>query len=274
MQDTRSKCSGSAFDDAGIATPELLAHPKVCKSPLCTRDALYGGRTEAMRLHYKAREGETIQYVDVMSLYPFVCKTGKFPVGHPVVHVGDACKDKEACLGKEGLIKCTFVPPERLYHPVLPFRANQKLMFSLCRTCVLTSNTGECRHKTDEERALTGTWVIDEVRLAVQKGRILEIHEVYEYKVTRYDTETREGGLFAGYIDSFLKLNAEASGYTAWVRNPADEERYIESFWKSEGIRLDREAIKLNAAKRGLAKLCLNSMGGSSRRGTIERAPK
>ena len=83
------------FDDAGIATPEMLAHPTVCKSSLCTRDALYGGRTEAMRLHYKAREGETIQYVDVMSLYPHVCKNGKFPVGHPVVHVGDACKARK-----------------------------------------------------------------------------------------------------------------------------------------------------------------------------------
>ena len=41
---------------------------------------------------------------------------------------------------------------------------------------------GSATIKTDEERALTGTWVIDEVRLAVQKGyRILEIHEVYEY---------------------------------------------------------------------------------------------
>jgi len=35
----------------------------------------------------------------------------------------------------------------------------------------------------------------------------------------------------------------------------ADEKRYIESFWKSEGIRLDIEAIKPNAAIRGLAKL-------------------
>ena len=66
-----------------------------------------------MRLHYKAREGETIQYVDVMSLYPHVCKYGKFPVGHPVVDVGDACKDIQTCLGKEGLIKCTILPPQR-----------------------------------------------------------------------------------------------------------------------------------------------------------------
>jgi len=42
--------------------------PNSVQYPLRTRDALYGGRTEAMRLHYKAREGETIQEVDVMSL--------------------------------------------------------------------------------------------------------------------------------------------------------------------------------------------------------------
>ena len=58
---------------------------------------------------------------------------------------------------------------------------------------------------------------------------------MYEYNVSRYDPETREGGLFAGYIDTFLKLKAEAIGYPAWVRSPADEERYIESFCKSEG---------------------------------------
>jgi hypothetical protein len=41
------------------------------------------------------------------------------------------------------------------------------------------------------------------VWLAVEKGqRILDIHE---YNFTRYDPETREGGLFAGYIDNFFK---------------------------------------------------------------------
>jgi len=57
-----------AIDDAGIGTPEMLTHPTVYKSPPCTWDDLYGGRTEAMLLHYKAREGETIQYVNVMRL--------------------------------------------------------------------------------------------------------------------------------------------------------------------------------------------------------------
>jgi len=104
---------------------------------------------------------------------------------------------------------------------------------------------------------------MDEVRLAVKKGyRILEIYEIYEYEVTQYNPETGDGGLVVDYIKIFLKLKAEASGYPGWVRCPEDEEQYVESFWKNEGIRLDRESIKSNAAKRGLAKLCLNSMWG------------
>ena len=76
----------------------MLTHPIVEQSPLRTRDTLYGGRTEAMSLYRKARENKTIQYVDVMSLYPYICKYFNFPIGRPVIHVGDACRDIEACL--------------------------------------------------------------------------------------------------------------------------------------------------------------------------------
>jgi len=122
--------------------PELLTHPIVQQSPLRTRDALYGGRTEAMCLYRKARENETIQYVDVMSLYPYICKYIKFPIGHLVIHVGDACRDIEACSCMEGLIRCSIVPPDKLYHPVLPYRCKSKLMFCLCRTFVHTPQCG------------------------------------------------------------------------------------------------------------------------------------
>jgi len=45
--------------------PELKTQHVVGYSPLNTRDALYGGRTHAMRFHYKVPEGEeTLQYVD------------------------------------------------------------------------------------------------------------------------------------------------------------------------------------------------------------------
>ena len=76
-----------------------------------------------MRLHCKIGEWEeTTQYMDLMSLYPYICKYGKFPVGHPVIHAGDACRNTDAMLQKEGLVKCTVLPHSRLYHPVLPYR--------------------------------------------------------------------------------------------------------------------------------------------------------
>ena len=37
-----------------------------------------------------------------------------------------------------GVIKCDVLAPRGLYHPVLPFKCNNKLMFALCRTCAET----------------------------------------------------------------------------------------------------------------------------------------
>jgi hypothetical protein len=78
---------------------------------------------------------------------------------------------------------------------------------------------------------------------------------VYEYEVVNYDPQTREGDLFAAYINTFLILKAEISWYPSWVRNPEDEERYVETFYAREGVRLDRDAIRPNDVKRGLVKL-------------------
>ena len=67
-----------------------------------------------MRLYYKIGDGGTIQYVDVMSLYPFVCNYFKFPIGLSVIHVVDACQDLQAMLRKDGLMKCLILPPRHL----------------------------------------------------------------------------------------------------------------------------------------------------------------
>jgi hypothetical protein len=102
---------------------DLQRHPTVRHAALNTRDALCGGRTKAMRLHYKIKEGEeTVQYCDIMSLYPYICKYFKFPIGHPIIHVGDICADIEASIKMEGLMRCKIVPPTNFYHPVLPYR--------------------------------------------------------------------------------------------------------------------------------------------------------
>ena len=66
-------------------------------------------------------KNETIEYCYVISLYPYICNYFKFPLGHLTVHVGDTCRNVDACLKMDGLIGCTIVPPKRLFHPVLPY---------------------------------------------------------------------------------------------------------------------------------------------------------
>ena len=81
-------------------------------------------------------------------------------------------------------MKCSILPPKRLYHLVLPFRCNKRLLFCLYRTCVSEqSRTAVCTYESLAERALTGTWVLDEIRLAVQKVyELVEMYEILEYK--------------------------------------------------------------------------------------------
>ena len=72
-------------------------------------------------------------------------------------------------------------------------------------SCVFERNfSGECNHLRDGERTLTGTWVLDELRLAVEKFyKFLDIYELYEYQITQYSREINEGGLLVDYITHF-----------------------------------------------------------------------
>jgi len=68
----------------------------------------------------------------------------------------------------------------------------------------------------------------------------------YEYEVTQYDPKTGEGGHVVQYIDTFIKLKAEASGYPSCVQGQEDEDRYVQYIRESKGIELDKTAIQNN----------------------------
>ena len=71
------------------------------------------------------------------------------------------------CLNRKGVIKSKVLPPRGLYHSVFPYKSNSKLMFPLCSAC---ADSEQGRLHTDEERCIVGTWVVDEVRKAVEMG--------------------------------------------------------------------------------------------------------
>ncbi|XP_052778720.1 uncharacterized protein LOC128216186 [Mya arenaria] len=228
-------------------------------TPLEPRDAFYGGRTEGFKLYEEASKDQEINYYDVTSLYPYVNKTGKIPLGHPEI-VTENFKD---ITKYEGLIKCKIVPPRGLYLPVLPMKSYGKLLFSLCRSCADQYQQSPCQH-TDNERAFHGTCVTDEVKMALSQGyKILNIYEVWHFdKISQYDQNSKCGGIFTEYVNTFLKVKQEASRWPEWCKTEDDKQSYIQRFYDKEGILLDYDRICKNPGLRSLAKLMLNSFWG------------
>lgn len=209
------QCEFKQLLKTNIQARDYLENQEIIKNePLNPRDSFFGGRTNAVKLHYKCQDDEEICYFDVCSLYPFVNKYGKYPVKHPKIHVGHEACDLLDINTLEGLIKCTVLTPSNLYHPVLPIRLHKKLMFTLCRTCCEILNQEQCAHN-DSERQFVGTFVVDDLRKALSVNyTIVQYHEIWEYSVEQYDINTKTGGLFARYVDNFLRLKQECSGMT------------------------------------------------------------
>jgi hypothetical protein len=79
------------------------------------------------------------------------------------------------------------------------------------------------------EKALTGTWLMYEVRMAVKKD--IDFFRFTKSINIGRNTIPNWGGHFVKYKNTFLKLKAEARGYPAWVRSPQNEDQYIETFF-------------------------------------------
>ncbi|KAK3745286.1 hypothetical protein QZH41_013954 [Actinostola sp. cb2023] len=236
-------------DDDGTF-PQWMKH----REPLNPREGLFGGRTNALKLHFKCPEGSRIDYVDFTSLYPSVMLSGgAYPVGHPTL----IRRDFQTPLTEHyyGFNKVKVLPPRHLYIPVLPSHIQNKLMFVLCRTCAeqLRQTEGRCCHNA-EERSLVGTWTTPELEKAVALGYvILDVYEVWHYPET--STE-----LFRKYVNTYLRLKQEASGWPAWCHTEEDKHRYVDEYLAHEGILL--EHIEANPGLRNLVKLMLNSLWG------------
>ena len=78
--------------------------------------------------------------------------------------------------------------------------------------------------------------------------------------MTCFDKDTNTGGLFAEYVNIFLKLKQETAGYPSWVQTEDDKDRYIEDYRRAEGIALNKASISKNSDQRNLAKMKFNSM--------------
>ena len=223
--------------------------------PLEPRDAFFSGRTGATTLYAKTSEGEDISYQDFTSLYPWVNKYRTYPVRFPEIIYNPTDQN---IFHYFGIAQVDIPAPERLFLPVLPVREGGKLTFPLCRSCVreemakpLLERSNMCGH-TREQRMLHGTWCTPELQKAVEKGyQIEKIHEVWHFK-----EENRCTGLFADYVNTWLKLKQESA---AWPKECVTEEQkaeYLRDYEEHEGTK--QENIADNPGRKSIAKMLLN----------------
>ena len=260
--------------------PELFPLNQI-QPNITLKDCYFGGRTNALVLHKQFEPDEMGFYVDFCSLYPSILKQAKFPVGHPeritktfkpLEHKYCPNPDNCAlpnCLGTHiglpyfGIIKATVLPPQDLLIPVLPVRINDKLKFPLCFTCAEKESKEVCSCPP-EKRMFTQTYCTQELEVALNMGyKLIKIFEVLHWSETdMYNPETKKGSLFTDYINTFLKLKQQGSGFPDHVKSEEDKDKYIQEYFEHEGIQLEKDKIEKNPGLRSLAKLALNSFYG------------
>ncbi len=67
---------------------------------------------------------------------------------------------------------------------------------------------------------------------------------------------------FSGYVNTFLKLKYESSGYPPQCETEEEKQSYVDEIQKRDNIRLDPDNIKPNSSMKTIAKLFLNSLYG------------
>ena len=251
------------FKQKLAADPELQDMIKDLEwtAPLNPKEALFGGRTGLSCCYHKTVPDERIDYVDYTSLYPWVNKYGTYPIGHPTIMKNPSDQNIDNYFG---IAKVDVLAPEKLFHPVLPMKIGDKCMFTLCATCAQEQlekpwheRSNLCKH-TDQERQMTGTWCTEELKTAVERGyEILKIHEAWHWGENQ-----RKRGLFAPYVNKFLKAKQEASGWPSDVETDEQKAKYVSEYEMHEGIQLEQDKIEINPGRKAVAKVMLNSFWG------------
>lgn len=218
------------------------------------RDMFYGGRTEVFSPYVNVDHfpDYELKYLDVCSLYPYVCAFKVLPTGNPVHifgrHVETArLTDPNHPDPYFGYVRCHIIPNRKCFLGLLPKR---------------DSKTGRLEFPLEP---MEGSWGTDEIRLALERGYIItEIYEIYHF-----DSENRSDTLLRGYVSFFLRMKQESEGWKklgASSDDPSDEEKLSiqEKVYQDNGyigkVRISQ--VRKDPVRRQMAKIYLNSLWG------------
>ena len=221
-------------------------------SYITPRDALHGGHTEVFREACDVYERDaTIEYLDIVSLYPTVNAMDLYPTGKKNVYTGKTLEfdfprePNESNLqyiyriingGFCGFIKIDIGLDQTAHIPVLPQRT-KRLEFNN-------------KHRIQE------TFYSEELKYAIETGQVVHIptiHAALGYKAQR--------GLMRDYVCKFLRIKTISSGAKSQEECDA-----FNNSCKRDGIDvfITPHECNKNPGLKGLAKLYLNHYGGNS----------
>jgi hypothetical protein len=252
------ECEWKKLKNDNLSIQDFVSQNEARLKPLDPFNSFRGGRVEAFKLLIENDDSQ-LEYLDINSLYPYINATKKYPIGHPEILFENFGDLEAICDNFFGYVYCKVLPPRKLYTPVLPAKYGKegKLLFTLCHTCAKQEPRAAtfCRH-SDEERALTGIWFSEELRLALQEGYIIsDVYSIYHFS----DSSTT---LFNNYIKTFYKIKMLASGKPEWCDTPEKFKEFCESVKQNEGIDLEGDTFEENSSIRCISKLMLNTLWG------------
>ena len=123
----------------------------------------------------------------------------------------------------------------------------------------LLEKSHHCPH-SNEECTLRGTWCTPEIVKALEMGYTLI--KIHDRKVWHFPEDQRKMGLFADYVNTWLKIKQESAGYPGWAQTAEQKQQYVRDYQAREVITLDPNVIGKNLARKATAKLMLNSFWG------------
>ena len=149
--------------------------------------------------------------------------------------------------------------PENLKRPLLSYRTpDGRLVFPLCRRCSDERNQLKtCPHYDDKDCTWFEAFTHSELNKALALGYVVtEVFEVHHYeKWAHQNGHGDEAPLFAGYINAFIKMKLEASGWPEQCQTAAEKQRFLDECLQQDGIKLDPTELDkgLNSALRQIA---------------------
>ena len=132
--------------------------------------------------------------MDCVSQYPSIAMNSKFPVGEPIILIGNMLQDvvfinsKFWLNGQEliGIAEVVVCPPKNMDRPVLSLKTKSGCkLYSLCKICSNELSLITCNHN-DKDRSWVGVYTFDELEYAQMKGYRFKFLEAYVYEKETY----------------------------------------------------------------------------------------